>query len=66
MGLYEYQIEFPRPGKFNTTALRAVVLAHAGAAVTPTTEGDTPAVAACAPIIGATAVASASIRELNS
>ena len=43
----------------NTTPLRAVVAAHAAAAVAPTPEGATPAVAASAPLIGATAVAPA-------
>ena len=42
-----------------TTPLRAVVAAHASAAAAPTPEAATPAVAARAPPIGATAVASA-------
>ena len=43
----------------NTAPLRAVVAAHAAAAVAPTPEGATPAVSASAPLIGATAVAPA-------
>ena len=43
----------------NTTPLRAMLAAHAADAVAPTPEGATPAVAASAPLIGATAVAPA-------
>ena len=39
----------------NTTPLRAAVAAHAAAAFAPTPEGATPAVAASAQLIGATA-----------
>ena len=43
----------------NTALLRAVVAAHASAAGALTPEGATPAVAASAPLIGATVVAPA-------
>ena len=43
----------------DNATLRAVVAAHASAAVAPSPKGATPAVAASAPLIGATAVAPA-------
>ena len=46
-------------GAMNTSTFRAVVAAHAAAAVAPTQEGATPAVAASAPLIGVTALAPA-------
>ena len=49
----------PALREINTTPLRAVVAAHAAAAVALTPEGVTPAVAAGAPFIVATAVAPA-------
>ena len=47
----------------NTTPMRAVVAAHATAAVAPTPEEATLAFAASAPIIVAAAVAPASLRS---
>ena len=47
----------PALEEMDNSPLRAVVAAHAAAAVAPTPEGATPAVAASAPLIGATAVA---------
>ena len=49
----------------NSAPLRAVVAAHAAAAVAPTPEGATPAVAASAPLIGATAVAPAPLGSAH-
>jgi len=49
----------PALEELDTTPLRAVVAAHAAAAVAPTPWGATPAVAASAPLIGATAIAPA-------
>ena len=49
----------PALEEINTTPLRAVVVAHATADVSPTPKGVTPAVAASAPPIVATAVAPA-------
>ena len=43
----------------STTPLRAMVAAHAAAAVAPTPEGATPAVAASAQLTGAADVATA-------
>ena len=49
----------PALGDMNTTPLRAVVAAHAAAAVAQTPEEATSAVAAGAPLIGFTAIAPA-------
>ena len=48
----------------NTTPLGAVVAAHAAVAVAPTPERATPAVAASAPLIGATAFAPAPLGSV--
>ena len=51
----------PALEELDNTPLRAVVAARAAAAVAPTPEGATPAVAASAPLTGATTVAPASL-----
>ena len=49
----------------NTTPMKAVVTAHAAAAVAPRPEGATPAVAGRAKLIGATAVAPAPLGSAH-
>ena len=51
--------------ELDNTPFRAVVAAHAAAAVAPTPEGATPAVAGSAPLIGATAVALAPLESAH-